>query len=67
MESRRYFYDKENSYSSKPSSPTTVATGFERNVLSSISNNSNDGYSGHRTFSDITNNNNAYSKRQRQY
>lgn len=59
----KYSSNKENVYSSKPSSPTSVATSFDRRVLSSIGN-SNDGYSGHRSFGEYNTNS---SKKQRQY
>ena len=60
----KYSSNKENTYSSKPSSPTSVSTSFDKRVLSSIGN-SNDGYSGHRSFGEY--NTSSSSKKQRQY
>ena len=59
------YSNKENVYSSKPSSPTSVAISFDRRVLSSIGN-SNDGYSGHRSLGEYKSNTSS-SKKQRQY
>ena len=63
MDSKYSSCNKENS-SPKSSSPKSVVS-FGRDVLKSIGN-SNDGYSGHRSFGEY-NVNTSSSKKQRQY